>query len=254
MKLSIYLFIAATFTLPSLFKSANERSLKSAEAIFAASPAAIEDLLQAHGGRDAISAINSYRVEMTKIVNTVPPKFFAQKVRLSVEGNKIRRETTDPRGERTRVEMIDENGRFHSVAMVRSEASAPRSTTMSEDAQRESVVRANVAASSLIPFLKSFSDSAASAYYLGREPGDMDKYVVAAAGRQFIVFLDRNRLISRVEIGRNRFEFADFRQVGSLRLPFLERISVGNREVFEFFFSEYNVNLTFEHHHFSRAK
>jgi hypothetical protein len=253
MKLLSCIFIVALFAMTSPSRLAHQQAVQSGEASTAASPAAIESLLQAHGELNAISAINSYSLLMTKIVETVPPRFFVQKVRLSLEGNKIRRETTDPRNERTRVELIDDSGRFHSVTTIRDETKGTRSTPLSEDAQRESVFRANVAVTSLIPFLKSFSDPAASAYHLGRDNGDMDKYLITAAGRQFIVLLDQNRLISRVQIGRNTFEFADFKQVGSLRLPFVERVFVGNRQIFEFFFSEFEINATFEDQHFSRV-
>ena len=228
-------------------------ALELASAIGAASPASIEDMLAGHGGRSAVLAINSYRIEMTKFVNTVPPRFFARRVRLSVEGDKIRRETSNPQGDRTGLELIDEGGQFQAFDMDWAEAGGARSSTpLTTNARRQSAVRTNVAVCSLIPFLEILCDPAASASFLGLEQGNM-KYLIAAPGKKLLVHLDESRRISRVEMGRNTFEFADFRRVGSLLLPFVERVSVGDHQVFEFLLSGCEINPTFQNNAFSAA-
>ena len=208
------------------------------------SPALIDDLLQAHGGREAIALIGSYRINMAKIVHTLPQQFFVERVRLFVEGNQIHREISFLGGDRALIETINEGGEFEAVILDRDETGSLRSVLLPADAQRQSVVRANVSSCSLLPFLKRLSEPDTHMLYLGREADGSDRFIVSTPSGDYMVYADQDRRLRRVQAGEVTFEFADFRRVGPLLLPFTERVQVGNQLVYQFVFSEYVINPT----------
>ncbi len=206
---------------------------------------AFEKSLDAHGGRAAIARATSYRIEAVRLMTTFPTEFIERRMTLSVDGEKFRRDSIDSSGASDRAEMFD-GIRLYAASESKDGDSIASHWLPSDDA-RLRALRFNVDTFGLLPLLRICADSVAIAE--GRA-GSLDKFRVTTAKGDWIVYTDQAGLIRRLEIKDKAFQFADYRPSGELRLPFIERLWVSDRLVYELIFSKIEINPDFPPDHF----
>ncbi|MEW6208082.1 MAG: hypothetical protein AB1631_06930 [Acidobacteriota bacterium] len=204
---------------------------------------AFEKTLDAHGGRAAIARATSARLEAVRLMTTHPTEFVERHLTVSFTGAKFRRDSIISSGAYESIEMFD-GARLYAVSKSKDDTT---SHAIASDSNRLRALRVHVDTFGLLPMLRVCADSVAVAE--GRA-GAFDKFRVATASGDWIVYTDQEGLIRRLEIKDKVFQFADYRQTGELRLPFIERLSVGDRLVYELIFSKIEINPDFPPDHF----
>lgn len=207
---------------------------------------AFEKSLDAHGGRAAIARATSCRLEAVRLLTTFPTEFIERHMTLSVDGSKFRRNSIEPSGASDRAEMFD-GGRLYAVLRSKDDDGGITSHSLPTGSDRLRALRFNVDTFGLLPFLRICANSVAIAE--GRA-GALDKFRVRTDKGDWIVYIDQTGLIRRLEMGDKVFQFADYRSSGELRLPFIERLSIGDRLVYELIFSKIEINPDFPPDHF----
>ncbi|HEY7545045.1 MAG TPA: hypothetical protein VID27_09195 [Blastocatellia bacterium] len=207
---------------------------------------AFEKSLAAHGGWAAITRATSYRVEAVRLISTFPTEFIERRMTLSVDGERFRRSSDDSTGAVARAEMFD-GLQLRAALRLKRDDGSTASRSIPVDGDRLRALRFNVDTFGLLPLLRICADSVAIAE--GRA-GSLDKFRIRTARGDWIVYTDQAGLIRRLERGDKVFQFADYRQVGELRLPFIERLSIGDRLIYELIFSAIEINPDFPPDHF----
>src|ERR1051326_3433829 len=88
-----------------------------------------QEVLRAHGGREAIAAVTSFRAQVARLTPPSPAKHFERRLLVEVDGAKFRRETIDPVRMRAQAELFDGQNGFHAVSDLRRE---PRATSLTQ--------------------------------------------------------------------------------------------------------------------------
>jgi hypothetical protein len=204
-----------------------------------------QEALNAHGGREAINSITAFRVQGVRLTSTLPPGFFERRLRVEVADRKFRRQITDPLGLRTHTELFDGQMGFYVVSNAREqqEGITPQTLRMSEDRLR--AVKFSVETYGLLPLLQRCADPTAEVISQETTLARLIKFRVRTSAGEWNVYADESRLIRKIEIGDKTLQFADYRSAGGLRLPFIERLSVGQQLVYEMVFSTIELNPTF---------
>lgn len=210
----------------------------------AISESLFREVLGAHGGLDAINSITAFRVQGMRLTST-PSGFFERRLRIEVAGGKFRRQIVDPLEIRTRTELFDGQTGFYLIsdARERQEGVTPQTLSMSEDRLR--AVKFSVETYGLLPLLQRCADPTAEVISQETTPARMSKFRIRTSAGEWNVYADESHLINKIEIGDKTLQFADYRSTGGLRLPFIERLSVGQRLVYEMVLSTIEMNPTF---------
>ena len=204
--------------------------------------ATFEEVLQAHGGRDKIAAIQSYRAEAARMTQTAPTVFFERRLIVSVDGDLMKRETIDPQRDAVQTETLTSQGELSVALGSRRELGPSASITRSTgDTGRARAVRFSVQTFGLLPILKECAGENAEISGPQTMANGRSCFVVKVPEHTLVIYVDENQLITRVDIGGSVAQFADYREVGGLRLPYVERISVAERTLFELFFSKIEI-------------
>jgi len=207
-----------------------------------ASPLALEETLRAHGGREAIDAIAAFRAQAVRLTSTQPPAFFERGMTLDVAGAKFRRQIEAPLGQRPQVEWFDGQRGFQLNSLDRAEKQ-PSVLAMNE--RRLQAVKSNVALFGLLPILQRCAELGVGTIAQDGGSERFSKFRVKTSAGEWTIYTDRSHLIRQVEIGPWLLQFADYRSVGDLRLPFVQRLSSGQRLVYELVFSAIELNPAF---------
>jgi hypothetical protein len=203
-----------------------------------------QEVLGAHGGREAITWTTAFRVHGVRLTCTLPPGFFERRLLVEVADGKFRRQTTDPLGLRTQNELFDGQTGFYVVSGSRQqEGVTPQILRMSEDRLR--AVKFSVETYGLLPLLQRCADPAAEVIFQETTPARLSKFRVRTSAGEWNVYADESRLIRKIEIGDKTLQFADYRSASGLQLPFIERLSVGQQLVYEMVLSTIELNPTF---------
>ena len=218
-----------------------------------ASAVSIGDVLQAHNVPKKSHTLSEWAADAVR-VRYYPvdsgrglPGFFERNVSVSVSGGAFRRDKTDPLGLRKEIDMFDGRGAYH--------------TTIEEGAQVEGAemgdsgrlaVESAVRAFGLIPTLKQLSDPAVNVVYIGQATGMLDRFDIRTADRPWTVYADRTHLIRRLDFEAATIEFADYRSVDGVQLPFFERLSANGRLVYELVFTRIDLKPSFPRTCFDR--
>lgn len=238
---------------PPLRGPSEGASASSSPATFSATSTSFEEVVSAHGGRKAIAAVAAFKVEAVRLSVTSMTDFFARQVAVSVDGEKFKRRSAAPLGLRTEIEWLDERGVFHATAITRALSGEAVPESLPNDAGRLREVKFMVEISSLLPTLQRAADAQVRVVAAARAAQGLDKFTLVKAAGTLIVYADRSHLIQRVEIGDKVLQFADYRVVDRLRLPFIQRLSVGNRLFYEWFVSTFDLHPTFPPGFFNQA-
>jgi hypothetical protein len=203
-----------------------------------------QEVLGAHGGREAIASITASRVRGARLTSTLPPGFFERRLLVEVADGKFRRQTADPLGLRTQTELFDGQTGFYLVSGAgEQEGVTPQTLRMSGDRLR--AVKFSVETYGLLPLLQRCADPTAEVISQETTPARLSKFRVRTSAGEWNVYADESRLIRKIEIGDKTLRFADYRSAGGLQLPFIERLSVGQQLVYEMVLSTIELNPTF---------
>jgi hypothetical protein len=212
-----------------------------------------EEVLRAHGGREALASVVAFRAQVVRLTSTFPPAFIERWLLVSVDGGRFRRETVDPHGLRPQIEVFDGHAGLHVVAGSPDEKGAAVSRVLLKDNDQWRATRFAIATCGLLPMLRACADPGADVLFLERTPDLLDKFQVTTSAGDWFIYTDLSHLIRRVEMGSKVFQFADYRPVGELQLPFIQRLSIGDRLIYELYFSTIELNPTFPADYFNPA-
>lgn len=109
----------------------------------------------------------------------------------------------------------------------------------------------------LIPLLAQLQqDATVQAVHLAGAGEDHDTLVIRTALGTWTLYLNREHLISRAEITRNqrvlKIEYLDYRRVGGVQVPFVQRLSANGALVYELFFTRIDLSPSFPEGCFDR--
>jgi len=207
-----------------------------------------EEVLQAHGGRGAIGSVSSFHAKAVRLTSTRPPEYIERKLTVSAFGPWFKRHIVDPLGLIEQFELFDGQVGYYSVVEKGTAVDQPRLM----DSERLRAVKFSIDAYGLVPILQTCSGPAVEAVFLERTPRSLDKFAVRTEAGEWFVYVDRSHRIVRVDIGDKILQFADYRSVNGLQLPFIQRMSLGSQLIYQLTFSTIELNPSFPTGYFSR--
>ncbi|HEX8088275.1 MAG TPA: hypothetical protein VF762_05450 [Blastocatellia bacterium] len=219
-----------------------------------ASSASIEDVLRAHNAAqnaDSLSAFSAEGVRLTSRpagVDRELPSFFERQVSVAQAGNSFKLYTADPLKLREQFDLSDGGALYHAVAEGGRLIQEAGPMAGPQPGGGESSVKTF----GLVPILKQLLDPATEAAYSGRTVGGQDKFNISTATDRWTLYADVEHLIRRVEMGDRTLEYASYRLVQGVRLPFIQRLSVGGQPFQELVFTRINLNPELPSGYFSR--
>ncbi|MGH9837546.1 MAG: hypothetical protein ACREEM_02050 [Blastocatellia bacterium] len=204
-----------------------------------------QEVLGAHGGREAITSITASRMHGVRLTSTLPPGFFERRLQVEVADGKFRRQTADPLGLRTQVELFDGQAGFSLISGSHDQPEAVTAQVLRMSGDRLRAVKFSVETYGLLPLLQRCADPTAEVISQETTPARFSKFRVRTSAGEWNVYADESRLIRKMEIGDKTLRFADYRSAGGLQLPFIERLSVGQQLVYEMVISTIELNPAF---------
>ncbi len=209
-----------------------------------ASPVSINEVLRAHNALqnpDLLSASIGEAVRLTsrpRATDRELPGFFERQVSVIRAGNAYKRYTADPLKLREQIDLFDGSTPYHAVTEggVVAEEANPMNDWQSKG------VEFGVKTFGLVPILKQLSNPTTEVVYLGRTIYRQDKFDVRTATDRWTLYTDMEHLISRIEAGERAIEYASYRSVDGVRLPFIQRMSIGGQLVQELIFTRIALN------------
>jgi hypothetical protein len=202
-------------------------------------PPFLEGVLRAHGGAEAVGRVQAFRAEAVRLTSAQLPSFIERRLTVIVEGEKFRRESQAPRGLRRRVEWVDAQ---RGVQFLSGGSSEAQPILKEMDARRLQAVRSSVALFGLLPMLQRCVAPNSEVTLLGADGAGGERFRLGADGGEWVLSTDGSHLIRSVERGPWLLQFADYRSVGGLRLPFVQRVFRDRQLVYELIFSSVEVN------------
>ena len=203
----------------------------------------VRSVLEAHGvyQKPGLADHISEAVRLTAIGGGAElPGFFERKVTLWNHENTFKIRKADPAALRERRELFD------GQSFLYAETETGGKTLGSGQMGNSELAEAKFAVGTfgLIPILNRLSDPASQSVYQGITPSG-DRFKVSAAGGSWTFCSGRTHLIRRVEIGDARIEYADYREVDGVQLPFNQKVWIGNRLLYELVFTRIDLNPVF---------
>lgn len=209
-----------------------------------------QEVLEAHGGREFITAASTFQAQAVRLTSTQPSSFFERQLRVAVDGARFRRHTLHPLGLREQVELFDGYAGYSAtITPAQSGNASPQVSLLNNERLR--AVKFSVETFGLLPMLRQCADAATEAVYACRTPGSLDKFHVRTQVGEWNVYADQSHLIRKLEMGDKTFGFADYRAAGGIRLPYVQRLSVGDRLIYELVFSAIDPTPYFATDHFN---
>jgi hypothetical protein len=223
-------------------QSASSASIR--EANQAASLLSIDEVLRAHSVPQNPAALSTFSAEAVRLTSRPPgidpplASFFERHVSVVMAGEAYRRHTSDPSRLREQFDLFDGSAIHHAAVEQGRLVEAADSMTDSESEG----VEFGVKTLGLVPILRQLSDPTTEAVYLGSAAYGQDKFEVKTSGDRWTIFTNREHLICRLEAGNRTIEYADYRSVDGIRLPFIQRLSIGGRLLQEIVFTRIDLN------------
>lgn len=219
-----------------------------------ATPVSIGEVLRAHNVAQNPDALLGFDAEAVRLTTRPPgidrelPSFFERQVSVTMAGNAYKRHTADPLRLREQYDLFDGNLPYHAV-IENGRLAAPAPVTDSESHG----VEFGISTFGLVPILKQLAGATTEAVYLGRTAYGQDKFDIKTATDRWTLYTDAEHLISRIEVRGKTIEYASYRSVDSLRLPFIQRLSSDGQLVQELNFTSITLNPKLPAGYFSRA-
>jgi hypothetical protein len=214
----------------------------------------IATVLQAHHVPADPKVLSSYICEAVKLISTdisTSPgasNYFERKVLVSRNGDLVKRQKSDPLGLREQFELSDGKANYHTTFEkgLRVEEVTQMEATKVQDFDFA------INTFGLLPILRQLADSRTEIIYIGRTARQFDQFKVKTSHGSWTLFCDQKHLIRRLHMKDMVIDYADYRTVGGLQLPFIQRQSVGNRLLYELVFTRIEVNPGFAPESFAR--
>ena len=203
--------------------------------------AALDRVLDAHGGRANIKAAAGFNAEFVRVFSGRAPAHLEQRVSLRVSGQSFERRITYPGDPTVIVERFDPGTGFKTF---RSSGAKPVGSALSESETGSlATARSAIETSGLFGFLQKLSDDTTQATSSGQSDS-YEEIAVQIRGTNWVLYSDRETHLIRKLVGPRSaaFEFFDYRSKNGLVLPFRQKVSLANRAVFELSFSSLDVD------------
>jgi hypothetical protein len=219
-----------------------------------ASPPSIGEVLSAHNIAQNPDALLGFDAEAVRLTSRPPgidrelQSFFERRVTVVMAGNAYKRHTADPLRLREQYDLFDGSVPYHAV--IENGILAAQSNPVTNSDFRD--VEFSIKTFGLVPTLQQLSDTATEAVYVGRTAYGQDKFDVRTATDRWTLYTDAQHLISRIEARDKIIEYASYRLVDGVRLPFIVRLSGGGRLVQELNFTRITLNPKLPSGYFSR--
>ena len=256
MKILIGALILGSLLSTGLLASSSEKAVQPVPAIAigeadqSASPVSIGEVLRAHNAPQNTAILSACDGEAVRLTSRPPgidrelPSFFERQVSVVWAGNAYKRYTADPLRLREQFDLFDGSAPYHAVT--------ERGILAEEANTRADSVEFGVKTFGLVPVLKQLSDPTTEALYLGRTAYRQDKFDIKTATGRWTLYTDMEHLISRIEVGDKVIEYASYRSVDGVRLPFIQRLSIGGHLIQELIFTRIALNPKLAPNYFRR--
>ena len=218
----------------------------------------ISKLLEAHNFPQDSDALAATVTEARKANHYPPdlrskmPEPFDQKMRVCFYGAEFRREKCFSRGPTQQIDLFDRRG-AHRLEILEGKSTA--SVRQLEDWEFQDV-KFNVLTFGILPLIKELQSPSVDADYLG-STGGHEKIAVKIESAVWTIYGDEQHLIRKVElVHRGHFvviEYDDYRLVGGVKLPFIQRLYSDGRPRYELAFTGFSFKAAFPPGHFTRA-
>jgi hypothetical protein len=206
-------------------------------------PPTFQDVWQAHGAAEIFANLRSYELEFDRITWVSPTHFFERQARLSVEDGNFFRVLSDSMARKFESSVLNSHGSFHEEMRRPGHDGTLLTQEQPVDEERVRAFRFSVQICSLLPILRMCAQPETEITFVQRTPAMLNEFKVRSPDAEIIVYADQSHLIRRVDIRRATLQFAGYRtsEGESVRLPYLERVSIGDRLVYEFVFTRIDV-------------
>ena len=250
MKTLISTLILGSLISTGLLTSSSEKPAHPAPAVAIgkadqpASPLSINEVLRAHNAlqnSELLSACDGEAVRLTSRPaggDRELPSFFERHVSVVWAGTAYKRYTADPLRQREQFDLSD--GSVHYHAVNESGIAVEEANPMTDSQSRG--VEFGIKTFGLVPILKQLAAPTTEAVYLGRTAYRQDKFDIKTATDRWALYTDMEHLVSRIEVGDKAIEYASYRSVDGVRLPFIQRLSIGGHLVQELVFTRIALN------------
>lgn len=224
------------------------------EAGSTASPVSIHDVLRAHNLPQSLDLLSAFSAEAVRLtsrprgIDRELPSFFERHVSVVMVDNTYKRHTADPLRQREQFDLFDGSMPYHAV--TENGRLAQEAKQMTDE--QAGGVEFGVKTFGLVPFLKQLSDPATAVVYLGRTAYGQDKFDVKTATDRWTLYADMEHLICRIEFRDKAIEYASYHFVEGVRLPFIQRLSIGGQLIQELVFTKIAFNPILPPGYFSR--
>jgi hypothetical protein len=214
----------------------------------------IAEVLRAHNVPQTPQALRNWFAEAVKLTlypdefNSDFSTFFERKMSVARSGAAFRRSKIDPMALREQVEIFDGQNAF---ARVSENGKRVEENSSLADPKLEAV-KFSVQTFGLVPVLRELLEPETKILYLERTQRKQEKFQVETSTGNFILYCDQWHRIRSIEIGDKIIEYADYRSVGGVQLPFIQRFSVGNRLLYELIFTRIDIAPLFSASYFNR--
>ena len=213
----------------------------------------IKEVLQAHNAEQNAALLSTWTAEAVKLtsysggVDGDSSSFFERKVEVVVSGDSFKRRKSDPLALREQVELVDGRSAYRAI---RENGRQTENAELS-DSQRVPV-DFSIKTFGLVPILNQLSDPSVAVTYVGQTLQRQDKFNAATAVGNWTIYCDQQRSIRRVEFGDKIIEYADYRLVKGVRLPFIQRLHFRGRLVYELVFTRIELGPKLPPGYFNR--
>lgn len=210
-------------------------------------PPTFEAVWQAHGGAGTFAKLRSYELEFDRITWVSPSDFFERQARLAVDGDRFVRVLRDAELTRIDSSIFDGSGRLEERIRRSDDDDDDDDGSLSRerpaDKDRAQALTFSTQICSLIPILRMCAQPETEITFVQRTPMLLDEFRVRSLDAEFTVYADQSHLIRRVDIRRATLHFAGYgtNEGDSAKMPRLERVSIGDRLVYEFVFTRMDL-------------
>lgn len=260
MKILIITLILGILLSTGLLASSSEKKIQPVPAVAVvkadptASPLSIGEVLRAHNAPPNLDILSAYDGEAVRLtsrprgIDHEIPSFFERQVSVAWAGNAYKRYTADPLTTREQFDLFDGGAPYHTVT---ERGRVTEKANPMGDSESKSF-EFGVKTFGLVPILKYLSDPKTEAVYLGRTAYRQDKFDIKTTTGRWTLYTDAEHLISRVEVGDKTIEYASYRSVDGVRLPFVQRLSIGGQLFQELLFTRIALNPKLDANYFKR--
>jgi hypothetical protein len=192
--------------------------------------------------------LTHYRVEPGSDL----PGYFEYTVTVAVNKGVCRRDKVDRQGRWKQIDIFDSQETHRAEIQHDELASAVSRLDDSASQSFQSAIRIF----GIMPVLKQLEANGGKAVSIGVTEDGQEKFAVKTEAEEWILYVDGEHLIRRLQMVRNShhvtIDYADYRSVADVRLPYIERVSVDGALLYELFFTRIDLSPSFPAEYFSR--